>query len=132
MIRRYALPLILLAEVEIDGATKYEIIDGMQRLNAMVSFIENKLDVRGLNFDLATMASAKQLFDEGVLFQKEPKFERSVCAQFANYKLPISTYRLEKVEDIDEIFRRINSNGRRLSNCCRSRTLSVEYSPSLT
>jgi uncharacterized protein with ParB-like and HNH nuclease domain len=77
MIRRYPLPLILLAEVEIDGATKYEIIDGMQRLNAMFSFIENKLDVRGLNFDLATMASAKQLFDEGVLFQKAPKLDRS-------------------------------------------------------
>jgi hypothetical protein len=116
MLRKYPLPLILLAEVEFEGVTKYEIIDGMQRLNAMFSFIENKLDVRGLHFDLATMASAKQLFDEGVLSQKDPKLERSICTQFANYKLPISTYRLDRVEDIDEIFRRINSNGRRLSN----------------
>lgn len=116
MIKKYPLPLILLAEVDIDGVTKFEIIDGMQRLNAMFSFIENKLDVRGLYFDLATMASAKQLYDEGVLTQKEPKFERAVCSQFANYKLPISTYRIDKAEDIDEIFRRINSNGRRLSN----------------
>ncbi|CAM3955339.1 DUF262 domain-containing protein [Cohnella lubricantis] len=116
MIKRYPLPLILLAEVEIDGVAKYEIIDGMQRLNAMFSFIENKLDVRGQHFDLETMASAKQLLDEGKLTQKEPKFERSLCTHFANYKLPISTYRLDKVEDIDEIFRRINSNGRRLSN----------------
>ncbi|WP_442951683.1 DUF262 domain-containing protein [Paenibacillus sp. GYB003] len=30
MIKRYPLPLILLAEVEIDGVAKYEIIDGMQ------------------------------------------------------------------------------------------------------
>ncbi|MEF3305355.1 hypothetical protein [Paenibacillus sp. GYB003] len=83
---------------------------------SMECSIENKLDVRGQHFDLETMASAKQLLDEGKLTQKEPKFERSLCTHFANYKLPISTYRLDKVEDIDKIFRRINSNGRRLSN----------------
>ncbi len=116
MLKKYPLPLILLAEVEIDGVTKYEIIDGMQRLNAIFSFVENKLDAMGKYFDLATMASTKQLQDEDFLFQKEPKFERIPCTQFANYKLPISTYRLEDTEDIDEIFRRINSFGRRLSN----------------
>lgn len=116
MLKKYPLPLILMAEVEIDGVIKFEIIDGMQRLNAIFSFIENKLDVRNYFFDLATMASTKELQDEGRLTQKIPVYERKICTQFANYKIPISTYRLDQSEDIDEIFRRINSNGKRLSN----------------
>ncbi|WP_169312842.1 GmrSD restriction endonuclease domain-containing protein [Thermaerobacter marianensis] len=116
MLRRYPMPLILLAEIEIDGIPKYEIIDGMQRLNAIFSFIENKFQVRGTYFDLATMASAKQLLDEGLLVQKTPIMGRNLCVQFANYKIPISTYKIDRDEDIEEIFRRINAYGRRLSN----------------
>ncbi|WP_170136129.1 GmrSD restriction endonuclease domain-containing protein [Nannocystis exedens] len=114
--RRYPLPLILLAETHISGTPKYEIIDGLQRLNAIFSFIENRFDVGGLYFDLEAMASTKQLRDDNLLFQKEPMLDRKLCTYLANYKIPISTYRIEIASDIDEIFRRINSNGRLLSN----------------
>ena len=42
---RYPIPLILLAErPEIHGSGKYEIIDGMQRLDAIFAFIEQKFE----------------------------------------------------------------------------------------
>jgi hypothetical protein len=116
MRKRFPLPLILLAEVEFKGTTRFEIIDGMQRLNAIFSFIENQFDISEGYFDLETMASTKELLDAGKLKQKRPKLERTFCSQLANYKIPISTYRIDDKEHIDEIFRRINSNGRHLSN----------------
>ncbi|MDN7487514.1 DUF262 domain-containing protein [Burkholderia sp. AU45274] len=116
VVRQFPLPLILLAEVHVDGQPRFEIIDGMQRLNAIFSFIENKFAFNNEYFDLETMASSKQLLDEGRLGQGENILPRKVCAAFANYKIPISTYRIDDSADIDEIFRRINSFGRVLSD----------------
>jgi len=114
--RKFPLPLVLLAEVHINGVAKYEIIDGMQRLNAIFGFVENQFDYRGEYFDLETMASSKQLLDERKLTQHQNVLARAVCASIANYKIPISTYRIDQTDDIDEIFRRINSYGRVLSD----------------
>ncbi|WP_080426096.1 GmrSD restriction endonuclease domain-containing protein [Burkholderia ubonensis] len=116
VVRQFPLPLILLAEVHVDGQPRFEIIDGMQRLNAIFSFIENKFAFDGAYFDLETMASSKQLLDEGRLTQSGNVLSRKLCAAFANYKIPISTYRIDDSSDIDEIFRRINSFGRVLSD----------------
>ena len=42
ILKGYPIPLILLAErPQVHGSGKYEIIDGMQRLNAICGFIEN-------------------------------------------------------------------------------------------
>ena len=58
--KQYSVPLFLLAE-RADGS--YEIIDGMQRLNAVVSFIENEFGINYENricyFDLDALASSK-------------------------------------------------------------------------
>ena len=116
IVRRFPLPLVLLAEVNVGGYPKYEIIDGLQRLNAIFSFVENKFSYRGSFFDLETMATSKQLLDEHVLSQQTPQLARTVCSAIANYKIPISTYRIDTSADIDEIFRRINSYGRVLSD----------------
>lgn len=116
IVRRFPLPLILLAEVVIDGQPKFEVIDGMQRLNAIFSFIENRFNFENSFFDLETMASSKQLLDEGKLAQRTPPLSRPICSALANYKIPISTYRIDTTDDIDEIFRRINSYGRVLSD----------------
>ena len=45
VIKRLPIPLILLAESPFEGATKLEVIDGLQRLNAIFSFIENEYAV---------------------------------------------------------------------------------------
>lgn len=38
----YSVPLFLFANKNIEGVTSFEIIDGMQRLNAIMAFIENE------------------------------------------------------------------------------------------
>jgi len=112
----YPVPLILLAEGEQDDDMIYEIIDGMQRLNAIVSFIENEFSVNGEFFDLESMAETKLLKDNQIITQLLPIMNRKVCAEkIASYILPISSYKSNSEEEIDEVFRRINSNGKHLS-----------------
>jgi len=67
LLKGYPIPLILLAErPQIHGSGKYEIIDGMQRLNAIFSFIENSFSFDTKYFDLDEFSYAKQLSDNGI------------------------------------------------------------------
>ena len=107
IVKEYPVPMILLAENEEDGNRVLEIIDGMQRLNAIVSFIENEISLEGLFFDLETMAETKMQKDEGILSQKEPVLDRKICAKLVSYVFPISTYKGASEDEIDEVFRSI-------------------------
>lgn len=113
--KNYPVPLILLAESKGIEGDVLEIIDGMQRLNSITSFIENEFSVDGYYFDLETMAETKLMKDEGVLIQKEPLLGRKECAEITSYVLPMSTYKGASEAEIDEVFRRINANGKHLS-----------------
>ncbi|WP_167345263.1 DUF262 domain-containing protein [Microbacterium enclense] len=109
------IPLVLLAENSSDGASRLEIIDGLQRLNAIFSFIENEYPYADGYFDLETLADTKFKRDRGELVQKTPVLDREMCLAIVNYQLPVSTYRSATEESVDEVFRRINSSGRKLS-----------------
>lgn len=115
----YSVPLFLFASKEEQGIIQYEIIDGMQRLNAIMSFIENEypLFYNGQEgyFDLNTLSSTKSLFDQGVLKQQQPILDRQVCVNITNYPLPYSIINAD-TKSIEAIFRRINSFGKQLSN----------------
>ena len=115
----FPVPIILLAETkretENDEFPVFEIIDGMQRLNAVISFVEGEFDFQGKYFDLQTMVESKSLLDQGRLNQKEPILERKICEMIASYVMPLSVYSFSDNEKVDEIFRRINSNGKHLS-----------------
>lgn len=116
IINGFPVPLILLAEVNFEELSRYEIIDGMQRLNAIMSFIEGEFPYDGKYFDLETMAETKQKLDEEILEQKQPKLDRTLCKNIAGYLLPLSVYKYDGLNNkIDEVFRRINSNGKHLS-----------------
>ena len=84
----YPVPLILLAEVNYNNSSVYEIIDGMQRLNAIVSFIEGEFSVDGKYFDLESTAETKLMLDNGELIQNQPKMDREKCTNIASYVLP--------------------------------------------
>lgn len=115
--KKFSVPLFLLAQYDKDKS-KYEIIDGMQRLNAIFSFIENEFPIiYGNNlcyFDLQTLASTKEKLDKKELKQKTPILDRQICMAIVSYQLPFS-YVIADRESIEEIFRRINSFGRQLS-----------------
>ena len=112
----YPVPLFLLASIS-EG--KYEIIDGMQRLNAIFSFVKGEFEITFDGntgyFDLQTMAATKELLDDGKLVQKMPLLSRPLCAKFVNYQLPLSITSFDD-RHIEEIFRRINATGRQLSS----------------
>ncbi|MCB4825593.1 DUF262 domain-containing protein [Roseicella aerolata] len=113
--RGYPVPIVLLAEVKIDKSNHYEIIDGLQRLNAITSFIDGEFDLDGRYFDLATMVESKELLDKEELIQRSPVLDRQICGNIAKYNLPLSVFQFEDVTEVDDVFKRINANGRTLS-----------------
>ncbi len=116
IIKGYPVPLILLADIFSGDVRRFEIIDGMQRLNSIMSFIEQEFDVDGEYFNLDTIADTKLLKDENKLAQKEPALLREVCANIVRYQIPLSVFQEKGSSHVDEVFRRLNSNGRHLSN----------------
>ena len=116
LINGYPVPLFLFASIAHHEKKSNEIIDGMQRLNAIFDFLENEYSNKdGYYFDLDTTATTKMLKDEGKLSQKTPVLPRKSCVDIARYELPFSIYKEESSKVIDEVFRRINSNGKHLS-----------------
>ncbi|MEU5198751.1 DUF262 domain-containing protein [Streptomyces scabiei] len=115
ILKALPLPLFLVAEVSGGHDSPLELIDGMQRMNAIFSFIEQEFDFQGKYFDLDTLADTKALKDSGKITQKVPLLERQESVAFANYSLALSVFRAESQSAVDEVFRRINSGGRRLS-----------------
>ena len=115
----YPIPLFLLANLEKDSSLCYEIIDGMQRLEAIFSFLNGEYSVEIGDdigyFDLETMAETKALMDIGELTQRRPVLSRNTCVTIANYPMPLSITCFED-DEIEEIFRRINATGRQLSS----------------
>ncbi len=115
IVKGLPVPLILLAETENFGTTTFEIIDGMQRLNTINSFIEGEFTYNDQYFDLNTLVESKSLLDAGQLTQKVPVLDRRICERFSSYILPISVYSFSEENKVDEVFIRINSYGRHLS-----------------
>lgn len=120
LLHGYPIPLILLAFTSLpDGSRTYEILDGMQRLDALFGFIENGFDVDGKFFDVEQLARAKQLAAEGrfnattVKSQLLPPLQ---CANFLDYTLAVTEFPATNENAVNEVFGRINSYGRRLSD----------------
>lgn len=109
------IPLILLAQTK---ESKLEIIDGLQRLNAIFSFIENRFAVNELYFDIEQSARAKQESENGVF---EAQTDASLllaaekCANILDYQLAVTIYPSAEEEKTTDIFGRINSGGKQLS-----------------
>jgi hypothetical protein len=108
------IPLFLMAEIGPPPDAPYELIDGMQRLNAIFSFLENEFSVDEKYFDLDSLADTKDQKDAGTLMQKLPVLGRFDSVKIANYAVALSIYRAVDSANVDEVFRRINSGGRRL------------------
>ena len=119
LLNQYSVPLFLLAQnTDTDGNITFEIIDGMQRLNAIVSFIENEFTItwegKHYYFDLDTLASTLNLKQSGKLVQNLPLLPKELCMKIVSYQIPFS-YIIADQQSIEEIFRRINSFGKQLS-----------------
>lgn len=118
ILKGYPIPLFLLAQ-RASEAKHYEIIDGMQRLNAIFSYLETKFSVDGKFFDIQQLARAKQAAEEGLFKDVDPsaqKLPRNRCADLLDYQLAVTIYPAKTETEITEVFGRINSNGKQLSD----------------
>ena len=120
ILKGFPIPLILLAErPQSHGPGKYEILDGVQRLNAIFSFIENFFPVSGKYFDIDEFSRAKQAAQDGIfeaIDDASSKIRKKECANILDYQLAVTTFTAFDEKQITEIFGRINSSGRQLSN----------------
>lgn len=118
IMNNYSIPLFLLAQNTDEKIGNYEIIDGMQRLNSIVSFIENEFAIEWNGslcyFNLDTLASTLDLKQKGRLRQRTPVLPKEICLGFVRYQIPFS-FIVADQQSIEEIFRRINSFGKQLS-----------------
>lgn len=114
---QFPIPLVLLASKE----DEFEIIDGMQRFNAIFSFIENKFPILWegkdkyfsvKDYTFAQAQNLKGVFKakKGVKFLKQEE-----VSKFISYQFPITIIKAGSSHEINETFRRINSTGRHLS-----------------
>lgn len=117
----YPVPIFLVAKYKLNGEDFYrkDIIDGLQRLNAIFSFIRNEFpskwkDGNYYYFNVSAIAGFQDLVEKINLIQKEPKLDYAASRDFLNYQLPITTTEVSDTE-IEDIFVRINATGRKLS-----------------
>lgn len=124
ILQGFPIPLILLAIHNADSKENYyfEIIDGMQRIHAITTFIENQFCLEdGRYFDVRENPRAKQAAEAGEFW---PVYRDSLlpnllsqdeCNDFLEYQLAVTQYPANDNSQINEIFGRINSTGRQLS-----------------
>ena len=117
ILKRYPIPAILIAERE-GFAGAYEIIDGLQRLQTIVSFIEGSFPtLDGRLFDLQYFPTAKSRMDDGKFKQVEATglITQKEASTLLDYSLAISVMRNATDAEVDDVFDRINTYGHRLS-----------------
>ncbi|MBL4731668.1 MAG: DUF262 domain-containing protein [Rhizobiaceae bacterium] len=116
--KQYPIPAILLSERS-DGSGIFEIIDGLQRLHAIFSFIENSFpDLEDNFFDVSQFATAKTYADDNI-FEVESsaqKLSAKGVSTILDYTLALSIMRNSNDEEINDVFDRINTYGHRLSD----------------
>lgn len=117
IINQYPIPLILMAE---NKESEFEIIDGMQRLNAIFGFIENEfgvVDTKNGYFNVPDYTFAKSIADKKIFSIKSDvsNLTQEEVSSFISYQFPVTIFEAQSDEDINETFRRINANGKHLS-----------------
>lgn len=117
IIKRYPIPAILIAERK--SGDGYEIIDGLQRLHAIVSFIEagfSTLD--GDYFDVKLFPTAMANAESG-LFSIDgisKWISQKDVSAVLDYTLALSVMRNATDDEVNDVFGRINTYGHRLSD----------------
>ena len=115
ILNNFPLPQFLFAEITIEETRRTEIIDGLQRMSAIVGYIENEYACAGKFFDLNVISEGIARVEQGILQQREPRLDPHTCRKFLQYALGITTYESNDESKIEEVFRRINSTGQKLS-----------------
>lgn len=112
LLHNYPVPLFLFAKT--GEGKKREIIDGLQRLDAIFSFIKQEFPVKWEGKDYYCNLQ-EIIFDKEKIEAKEPALDKELCREFFNYELPTTTTEVEDTNTVNEIFKRLNSTGKKLA-----------------
>lgn len=118
VLSKYPIPAILLSEIE-GPKENYEIIDGLQRMHAILSFIETAYPLQSQDyFDLNYFPTARELAEKGAFEDKSGGIVVSAgaCSTILNYQVSLSILRRATEKEVNEVFDRINTYGHRLSD----------------
>jgi hypothetical protein len=116
VLRGYPVPAVLMAD---RGDGSYEVIDGLQRLHSLMSFIENAfVTLEGDAFDVSQFPTAAQRATAGkfAVATSDAQLPVDQVTAFLDYSLAVSVMRGATEEEVDDVFRRINTYGHRLSD----------------
>lgn len=116
VMKKYPVPAVLLAERPGGG---YEIIDGLQRLFSMMSFIETGFDtLDGRRFDVSEFPTAKGRADRKVfeIANNENVITSDEVSTILDYSVAVTVMRGATEDEIDDVFGRINTYGHQLSD----------------
>ncbi|WP_407839190.1 DUF262 domain-containing protein [Streptomyces sp. DSM 116496] len=116
VLKRYPIPAILLAER--DGGD-YEVIDGLQRLHTIMSFIETAfptLDGKYFDVDQFVTAKTRSIEEESFSVSAGEVISAREVGTILDYTIAVSVMRGATDEEIDDVFSRINTYGHRLSD----------------
>lgn len=126
IINKYPTPSVIIScydGYDENGKPKdyYEIIDGLQRLNAIVSFVDNEygiiIDGKEYFYDMQFIPTTVRRRLAKKSKQREPILNADICESFAIAEIPVilTSQKEGRDEKIEKIFQRINSSGRKLS-----------------
>lgn len=118
VIDKYPIPAVILHETS-DG--KYEVIDGLQRLHTVMSFVEQEFHtLNGEYFAVEHFTRASARASNGGFQMKDKQTENFLSqdsvGEFVAYEMSVLEISNASEDEIDEIFRRINTYGHQLSN----------------
>lgn len=122
ILNNYPVPIFLLVKYKYENNDfyQYDVIDGLQRLDAIFSFIKNEFPAKNTEgkycyFNTKALADSDEIIkQEGIIPKIENVLDLTSSRKFLNYELPVSTTEVSDSEVVD-IFKRINSTGRKLS-----------------
>lgn len=118
ILKKYPIPAILVAERESTPGT-YEIIDGLQRLHAIVSYIETSFPtLTGQYFDVSAFPTANTRAGNGKFspIQGKALLNQQEVSTILDYSLAMSVMRGATEAEVNDVFDRINTYGHRLSD----------------
>ena len=115
VMKEYPIPALILSRTP-EG--NYEIIDGMQRLHTIISYMEQKFpNLDGKYFNAYEHLAARNLLEKrNVEILQDNVISREETENILNYNISISTVDNATPARIDDVFSRINSYGHRLSD----------------
>ncbi|GER17414.1 GmrSD restriction endonuclease domain-containing protein [Variovorax boronicumulans] len=102
-----------------NAAGTYEIIDGLQRLHAIVSFVENSFPtLEGKYFEVASFLTAKSRAKDEKFepVKQKPMLKQKEVSTLLDYSLAMSVMRGASEAEVNDVFDRINTYGHRLSD----------------